>query len=372
VKLGTLLLRDGVISLSQLEAGLRAQVLYGGRLGTNLVELDFVDMETLGPYLGRVVGLPLADADMFEAADPDLIRSFDGELAELYTAFPLRHQPDDPDTIAVAIADPTDAGAIEQLGKLSGRGIAPYVAPELRIYYYLEKHYGVQRKARFIRSGSRKHGHEYSDERRTTQPARGIQLPPAVTFSPTKKQNKSPAAVDKPDTRVSYREAGDRIDSAGHRNAIGDALVSYAVGRFETCVVFILRDQNALGWRLYSAVSGADDVETISLPLGGTSALQAAHDSGQPFRGRSPSPAQPVERKLWKALKLAREPDELAVVPVAVRTRVVNIIYVHGFPGEPLAGHLVDELVELARKAGDAYARLIQEAKAAAHADGEG
>jgi hypothetical protein len=49
MKLGTLLLRNAAIGLAQLEAALRNQVLYGGRLGTNLVELGFIDLEAQRP-----------------------------------------------------------------------------------------------------------------------------------------------------------------------------------------------------------------------------------------------------------------------------------------------------------------------------------
>ena len=54
MKLGTLLLRNAAISLTQLEAALRAQVIYGGRLGTNLVELGFVDLDALSMHLGEL------------------------------------------------------------------------------------------------------------------------------------------------------------------------------------------------------------------------------------------------------------------------------------------------------------------------------
>ncbi len=379
MKLGTLLLRDAVISLAQLEAALRAQVLYGGRLGTNLVELDFIDMETLGTYLAQVVGMPLAGKDLFEAVEAPLITSFGAELAGMYTAFPLRYEPNDPGTLAVAFADPRDDASITHLTELCDCGIAAYIAPELRLYYYLEKHYGITRKARFVRTGTRQTAPEEVDERRRTQPAGGIQLPPAVRFEPKKKRKRAATApahkrartgVVRPEPRVSYRQAGDAIDSATHRDQIGEALIGYAVGRFEVAVVFLLRDQNAMGWRLYSARPVRSAVDQISLPLGGISALQAAHDAGEPFRGCSPSAGMPVERQLWRSLEVDADPAEVLVVPVAVRQRVVNLIYVHGFDGEPLQDSLCDELVELGRKASDAYVRLIQRSKATARVDG--
>ena len=378
MKLGTLLLRDAVISLAQLEAALRAQVLYGGRLGTNLVELAFIDMETLGTYLAQVVGMPLATKEMFEEVEPPLITSFGAELAGLYTAFPLRYEPNDPGTLAVAFADPRDDRSIAHLTELCDCGIAAYIAPELRLYYHLEKHYGIVRKARFVRTGTRQTVPDEVDERRRTQPAGGIQLPPAVRFEPTRKKKRASTApghagartgVERPEPRVTLRQASDAIDAATHRDQIAEALIGYAVGRFEAAVLFILRDHNAMGWRLYSARPVRVEVDQLSLPLGGISALQAAYDGTDIFRGTSPSAGMPVERQLWRALEVDTDPKEMMVIPVSVKQRVVNLLYVHGFDGEPLRDPCCDELVELASKAAAAYMRLIQQSKANARVE---
>jgi len=73
MKLGTLLLRNAAIGLSQLEAALRNQVLYGGRLGTNLVELGYIDLELLSAYLAELSGYPIATPTLLDQADPALL-----------------------------------------------------------------------------------------------------------------------------------------------------------------------------------------------------------------------------------------------------------------------------------------------------------
>src|SRR5580692_1342397 len=73
MKLGTLLLRNAAIGLSQLEAALRNQVLYGGRLGTNLVELGFLDLELLSSYLAELSGFPVATPSLLDDADRGLL-----------------------------------------------------------------------------------------------------------------------------------------------------------------------------------------------------------------------------------------------------------------------------------------------------------
>src|SRR3954464_14559952 len=81
MKLGTLLLRNAAIGLSQLESALRNQVLYGGRLGTNLVELGFIDLELLSTYLAELSGFPIATPTLLDHAAPALIEQLGADEA---------------------------------------------------------------------------------------------------------------------------------------------------------------------------------------------------------------------------------------------------------------------------------------------------
>ena len=53
LKIGDMLAKAGIITTSQLDAALKQQVAYGGKLGTNLIELGFVDEESLAFFLGE-------------------------------------------------------------------------------------------------------------------------------------------------------------------------------------------------------------------------------------------------------------------------------------------------------------------------------
>jgi hypothetical protein len=374
MKLGTLLLREAAISLGQLEAALRTQVLYGGRLGTNLVELGFLDLDSLGIYLAEVAGVPAATQNLFENASPVLIEDFGPERAERYGAFPL-HISGDPLSLAAAMIDPLDSDGAHQLAEEWGTPVIPHVAPELRLLYYLERHYGISRKQRFVRTGTRR-APPPSEDRRRSQPAGGLVIPPVVRLEPRSRRLSSesmepaptppapPPVVHEP--VLGYQNACDALDAADHRNRIADVFVEFAVGRFAAAVVFLVRDGNALGWRLHLADRARMTVRSIdelALPLGGTSALQAANDAAMPFRGPSPSPAYPFEKRLWDALGVDRAPAEMLVVPVIVKQRVVNLVYVHGLGGGPLPDGAVAELAELAVRASAAYVRLIRVAK---------
>lgn len=164
---------------------------------------------------------------------------------------------------------------------------------------------------------------------------------------------------------ISFAAACERIDTATHRDQIADAFLDYAKGRCDTLVLFLVRDGNALGWRGYIAppAIGKTSIEELSLPLGGASALQAAHDAGQPYVGPATSTARPVETALWTAVGALPEPTAVVVVPILVKQRVVNLVYAHR--QEPPTPQFVDELGDLAVRAQTSYLRLIRQARGA-------
>ena len=176
VKLGTLLLRNAAIGLSQLEAALRNQVLYGGRLGTNLVELGFLDLELLSAYLAELSRPAGRDAERCSttADAATLLDRLGGDEAHRLRAIPLGRRHDG--AVAVAMVDPTDKDARRaSSAPSSARRSTPHVVPELRALYYLEKHFGLPRRARFVRTqrpgSDRRRDRRRADERRRAQPA---------------------------------------------------------------------------------------------------------------------------------------------------------------------------------------------------------
>jgi len=364
MKLGTLLLRNAAIGLSQLEAALRNQVLYGGRLGTNLVELGFIDLELLSSYLAELTGFPIATPTLLDDADHTLLEKLGGDDAHRLRAVPLGYLGEGTDTVAVGMVDPTDADAIDELVQRLGTGVTPYVVPELRALYYLEKHFGLPRRARFLRTARPSEG-EVADDRRRQQPA-GMVMPPAFTLEPRKRRaSQAPIAPpEPPPVAIAYGAACERIDTAAHREQIADAFVEYAKGRLDALVVLLIRDGNALGWRGYLAPPATlkAPLDDLSLPLGGASSLQSAHDSGQIFNGPAPSAAHPVEQALWRTLSAVPEPTAVLVVPILVKSRAVNLIYAHILNASP-PNQVVNELADLASRAQTSYTRLIRQAR---------
>jgi hypothetical protein len=263
--------------------------------------------------------------------------------------------------------EPTDSRGVEQVATRLEAKVTPYIVPELRALYYLEKLFGLPRRARFVRSGRSSDGQdaEIGDERRRTQPAMGMVMPPAFTLEPRRRRATSQAPLTGTVPFViGFGAACERIDTATNRDQIADTFVAYAQGRCDALVVFLIRDGNALGWRSWVAPPAVlkKPIEELSLPLGGASSLQSAHDAGQPFVGSPPSAARPVEKQLWAALATQPDPFAVLVVPILVKQRAVNLVYVH-ITSSPPPGQLVTELGDLASRAQSSYLRLIRQAR---------
>jgi len=366
MKLGTLLLRNAAIGLSQLEAALRNQVLYGGRLGTNLVELGFIDLELLSTYLAELSGFPIATPTLLDDADKALLDKLGSDEAHRLRAVPLGYLGEGSDHIAVALVEPTDEHSLLALETRLGGHITPYVVPELRALYYLERHFGTPRRARFIRTAraGTDPGELVGDDRRRMQPAGGLAMPPTLTLEPRRRRASQAPLTHAVPTALSYGAACERIDTARNRESIADAFVDYARGRCDALVVLLVRDGNALGWRGYVAPPSKPTrpFEELSLPLGGASSLQSAHDAGQTYLGPPPSAAKPVEAMLWKTLGADPPPVEVLVVPILVKQRSVNLIYAHTLGGTPPQS-LITELGDLSARAQTSYLRLIRQTR---------
>lgn len=378
MRLGTLLLRHAAISATQLEAALRNQVLFGGRLGTSLVELGLLDLDLLAAYLGELTGFPVATADLLEDGPGPLRGQLGADLAERLRVVPFGLAGAHGRAVAVAMVDPGDAAARMALATRLGAPVAPYIVPELRALYYLERHFGVARRPRFLRAGEAaapgpgqepsapsepgaEPGAAPGAERRRASPTGGLDLPPPVTVEPRRRRTSSGVpASGRAGPVLTFAGACERIETATHRDQVAHALLDYARNRFEAMVLFIVRDRVAIGWRghVLTAAGLRRPIEDLALPLGPASGLEVAYDAARLFVGPSPSPARPVETQLWRAIGAEPDPPGMIVAPVLARGRVINLVYAHGQVAP--SAEQAAELEQLALRAQSAYERMLR------------
>ena len=151
-RIGDILIEERLITPAQRDEALRQQKSYGGRIGTNLVELGAIELEALTRALARQKGVPAALQRHFESIHREAVGLVPAQLAQKHCAIPLGFTSYNPKTLAVAFLDPAKPGAIDEIQFAANARIYPVIAPELRIFLYLEKLYGIPRQVRFLRT----------------------------------------------------------------------------------------------------------------------------------------------------------------------------------------------------------------------------
>ena len=145
--IGEFLKEKGLVTGSQLDTALRAQLFYGGHLGTCLMELRLIDESTFGEALAATSRVPYAPARVLKNLSPKTIESLPRKLAVKYRAVPISV---DEGTLHLCLIDPRNVTTLDEVAFATGYRVKAWVSPEARIYEALDRYYGVRRSARYI------------------------------------------------------------------------------------------------------------------------------------------------------------------------------------------------------------------------------
>ncbi len=163
VKLGELLLKENMVSPQQLQDALNHQKMNGGKLGKAFVSLGFVKDEEITSLLSRQYGVPSINLDHFEV-DPAIIKIIPAETARKYQVLPLSRSGA---TLTIAMADPTNVFAMDDIKFMTGYNVEPVVASESALEDAIDKYYGSTRSLELRRDGGgAPAGGGYGDPRR--------------------------------------------------------------------------------------------------------------------------------------------------------------------------------------------------------------
>jgi len=145
----SILVQDGVVSPAKMQEALERQSLYGGRIGTNLLELGLIDELLLLQYLSRAKILPSAMAHHYADLDPDALKLLDIESVERMRILPVRlHANGYADAL---VEDPLSARLIAELKDLTGFTFSPFIVPEFRFVQVLHEMFGRRLSERYGR-----------------------------------------------------------------------------------------------------------------------------------------------------------------------------------------------------------------------------
>jgi type IV pilus assembly protein PilB len=138
VRIGELLLKEKRITPEQLQEALTYQRQNGGKLGYNLIKLGYVKDEEITALLSKQYGVPSIALTQFEI-DPAVVKLVPAETALKYQIVPLSRSGA---TLTIAMTDPTNVFAMDDLKFMTGYNVEPVVASETAVVDAIQKYYG--------------------------------------------------------------------------------------------------------------------------------------------------------------------------------------------------------------------------------------
>lgn len=137
-KIGEMLLKSGLINEQQLQEALKLQKTSGGKLGFNLVKLGYVKEEDITSLLSEQYGVPAIHLEHFEIED-EILKLIPPDIAQKFLLIPIERTGA---TLTVAMADPSNIFAIDQIRFLTSYNVEPVVASEASIRSAIDRYYG--------------------------------------------------------------------------------------------------------------------------------------------------------------------------------------------------------------------------------------
>ena len=364
LKLGELLLNEKLITPAQLEEALKSQVIYGIRLGSSLVEMGYVDEDALAQLLSRKLGVPCAARKELAEVSRELVRDFPRHLVETHHVVPLKLEGN---RLNLAMTDPTDFRAIEEIGFVTGHVVQPFIAPDVQISRALARYYRIS-------SGQIRY-QMMADQRRKTGVAEAAKpatiTMPAFTGTgellnvtiPAEFEGFAQLPGDGQDdldqlSKDISRYTVDRLslDFAGARTRddVANVFINYLGQEFSSGALFIVRGNCVIGWRGICAGERVSGFADLNLLLSKPSVLRDVVEQRNFAMGALINTSE--NRQILKVLNIPSE-TSLLVLPVIMLNKVVAVVLVTA--NMDALGRRLAELQKLVRKASLAFEMLI-------------
>jgi type IV pilus assembly protein PilB len=138
VRIGELLLKEKRITPEQLQEALNYQRQHGGKLGFNLIKLGYVKDDEITALLSKQYGVPSIALGQFDV-DANVVKLVPAETAQKYQIIPLSRSGA---TLTIAMTDPTNVFAMDDIKFMTGYNVEPVVASETAVIDAITKYYG--------------------------------------------------------------------------------------------------------------------------------------------------------------------------------------------------------------------------------------
>jgi len=278
MKLGEALIKEALITGQQLDQALKRQVQFGGRIGTNLVELRFLEEEELSKFLGKYFKLSAASPDMLNDIPEDVTGSISREIIDKYKILPFKKERN---RVHTAMLNPKDIKEIDELRFVTGFDIIPYAITELRLVYAHEKYYGIKRDVRYISLKDR--------------------------FDPDAKVEET--SVNK--IKIAFAEVKETEDIAG-------ILINETYKVARRVALFTVKGGNIIGWKARGL-----DIDKFSIQGKDSPVFSEVLRSRSNYRG----PVLNIKGNASFTKILLGTPQDSLILPINIREKTIALLY---------------------------------------------
>jgi len=284
MKLGEALVRAGLITKEHLRQALERQVIFGGRIGTNLVELKVIKETDLVSFLSKYLKVPAVEPSKLLTADEETRACISREMAEKYKVVPFRK---DRNRLHVASIDPRSMAAVDELRFITGYDIIPYVTSELRLLYALEKFYGLERDLRYISIFD----HEEDSEEKPK---------------------------DSEESKKQLIRIKEQFAEAKERDEIIGLLLNETRKIASRAGIFIMKSEKVSGWR-----GRGMDAENVEIRIEPSSVFAEVLNRKNYYRG----PLLKIPGNEPLIALLFGTPQDCCMIPIQLREKVIAFLY---------------------------------------------
>lgn len=281
-KLGEAMVKSSLITKDQLRQALERQVIFGGRIGTNILELGIITEGEMLSFLSLFLKAPPVKPSDLNDIDAEVIACISRELADKYKVIPFKIERN---RLHVAMLDPREIASIDEIRFLTGNDIIPYVITDLRMYYCLEKYYGIKRDLRYI-----------------------------SVFGKEESAEKKPDDVKEQVLKVKEQFAGVR-----DREEVIGILLSETKSLASRAAVFLVKGNVISGWK-----SRNIPIDRFEVPVDSLSVFSEVLSRKSYYRG--PLLKMPGNEPLIERLNGA--PQDCCMIPIQIRDKIVGMLYV--------------------------------------------
>ncbi|MHB8877499.1 MAG: GspE/PulE/PilB domain-containing protein [Myxococcaceae bacterium] len=406
MRLGELLVSEKLVTPEGLEEALESQVVHGGRLGTNLVELGLLQEKDLARLLGKQHNVAFAAGEM--TPDPRALELVEPDFADDRDLLPMRL---DQTRLTVAVINPHDLEAFDALGFKSGKRVVPVVIPEFRMNQLLRKHFKAFRNLRPIDVNSLRPSRTLAGkEEKAAGPAGDLmsedefqslyaqamggadeeevlegtlipeeEQPPAPAALPqaplpappvlTPTPSAEPARVERRAVAratstpaispLTFLEAQQLLQASADREDVAKTVLRFALSKWKRSLLLSVQGDLVTGW--HGAGQGIREkaVRRIGIALRGQSTFKLVRDTRSHFIG-------PMKRDAGTAVfyKMLGGgfPKTAVLLPLLLRGKVVHVLYVDDGPDVHTPPD-IGELLILSQSVGRSYEAMMRRRK---------